>query len=267
MTAGQVITTANIANLTFTPVNGGTGSPYTTFPFTVTDAGGAISAAATETVNVTPTTPTTSPNTVTTLEDTAYTFAAANFPLTGPAGETLQSVTVVTLPALGTLKLSGVNVTAGQTITAANIGNLTYTPVNGGTGSPYTTFPFQVTDAGGATSAAATETVNVTPTTPTTSPNTVTTLEDTAYTFAAANFPLTGPAGETLKSVTVVTLPATGTLKLSGVNVTAGQVITAANIANLTYTPVNGGTGSPYTTFPFQVTDASGASGRRPPRR
>ncbi len=127
-------------------------------------------------------------------EDTPYTFAAGNFPLTGPAGETLQSVTIVTLPATGTLKLSGVAVTAGQVITAANIANLTFTPVNGGTGSPYTTFPFEVTDASGATSASATETVNVTPTTPTTAPNTVTTPENTAYTFAAANFPLTGPA-------------------------------------------------------------------------
>ncbi len=96
-------------------------------------------------MNVTPTTPTTAPNTVTTLEDTAYTFTAANFPLTGPAGETLQSVTVVTLPALGTaLEVQRRQRHHGgpDEITAANIANLTFTPVNGGTnGSPYTTFP------------------------------------------------------------------------------------------------------------------------------
>ena len=124
---------------------------------------------------------------------------------------------IVTLPAIGTADIEWRPRHSRPVITAANIPNLAFTPVNGGTGSPYTTFTFAVTDASGVTTASATETVDVTPTTPTTAPNTVTTPEDTAYSFVAANFPLTGPAGETLQSVTIVTLPATGSLGLSGV--------------------------------------------------
>ena len=39
------------------------------------------------------------------------------------------------------------------------------------------------------------------------------------------------------RGITVVSLPATGTLKLSGVDVTASQVIPMANLGNLTYAP------------------------------
>ena len=67
--------------------------------------------------------------------------------------------------------------------------------------------------------------------------------------------------------MTIATLPATGSLQLSGVAVTAGQVITAANIPNLTFTPLVGGTGSPYTTFTFAVTDASGSTSAQPPKQ
>src|SRR5205085_2526065 len=146
---------------------------------------------------------TTSNNTVTTTEGTAYTFKTSDFPFTDPDGdgETLQSVTVSTLPGTGTLNLSGVKVTAGQVITTANIANLTFTPVAGGSGSPYSSFTFTVTD-GTASSGAATESVNLPPIVPTTSNNAVTTTEGTAYTFKTSDFPFTDPDsdGETLQS-------------------------------------------------------------------
>ena len=43
-------------------------------------------------------------------------------------GTALQSVQIVSLPANGTLALSGTAVTAGQVIAAANLGNLTFQP-------------------------------------------------------------------------------------------------------------------------------------------
>ncbi len=63
----------------------------------------------------------------------------------------LLAVKMTTLPALGTLKLSGANVTVGQVVTAANItsGLLTYTPVANANGVGYTSFTFQVQDNGG----------------------------------------------------------------------------------------------------------------------
>ena len=72
-------------------------------------------------------------------------------------------------------------------------------------------------------------------------------------TITAANFGFTDGQGDTLAAVRVATLPATGDLKLSGVAVTAGQVIAAADIAggHLTYAPAGAGAAS----FTFQVQD------------
>ncbi len=184
---------------------------------------------------------------------------------------TNESTPLVTTAANGVLANDvggGLTVTTTGTIATAHgsvvlnaDGSFTYTPTSGYTGTD--TFNYSIQDSAGQT-ASATVTITITPTTPATTANTVTTSEDTPYTFAAANFPLTGPAGETLQSVTVVTLPATGTLKLTGVNVTARQVITAANIANLTYTPVNGGFDGPSTRpSPSQVTDGQRTHQRR----
>ena len=106
--------------------------------------------------------PSASNGTVTTNEDTAYTFAAAdfNFSDTDP-GDTLESVAIITLPASGTLALSGTPVTAGQEIAEAGIGTLTYTPPANANGAGYASFTFGVSD-GEIPSPAYTMTINVT---------------------------------------------------------------------------------------------------------
>ena len=262
VTAGQVIPVGQIGNLTFTPAAGATGNPYATFQFTVSD-GTASSSAATETVIVTPIPPTTANNTVTIVEGSTYTFTSADFPFTDPDndGETLQSVTVVNLPGAGTLELAGVAVTVGQVIPVGQIGNLTFTPAPGGFGNPYASFQFTVSD-GTASSSAATETVIVTPVPPTSADHTVTMVENTTYTFTSADFPFTDPDndGETLQSVTIVSLPGAGTLQLGGINVTVGQVITVGQIGSLTFTPAVGDFGNPYASFLFTVSDGTASS-------
>ncbi|MFZ5808531.1 MAG: choice-of-anchor Q domain-containing protein [Chloroflexota bacterium] len=50
--------------------------------------------------------------------------------------------------------------------------------------------------------------------------------------------------GDTLQKVKIITLPITGTLKLSNTAVMVNQVITATNLSNLTYTPPSGWTGN-----------------------
>jgi VCBS repeat-containing protein len=81
--------------------------------------------------------------------------------------------------------------------------------------------------------------------------------EDTTLTFTAENF--TGayldPENTALVSITVVTLPATGTLKLLNVNVTASQVIALANLPNVTYVPAADANG----VKTFTVTASDGA--------
>lgn len=146
--------------------------------------------------------PTGTNNTVTTLEDTQYTFTTANFGF-GDASDspqnTLQAVRITTLPGAGTLQLNSVNVTAGQYISAANItsGLLRFVPAANANGTSYASFTFQVQDNGGTANGGVnldqspnTMTVNVTSVNdaPTGTNNTVTALEDAQYTFTTADF-------------------------------------------------------------------------------
>ena len=250
VTANQEIARADIdANrLVFTPAADGNGDPYTSFTFKVSDGTDESASAYTMTVDVTAANdaPTASDNTVTTTEDTAYTFAAADFNFAdADTGDTLASVKIVTLPALGALTNGGTAVTANQEIARADIdaNRLVFTPAADGNGDPYTSFTFKVSDGADESASAYTMTVDVTAANdaPTASDNTVTTTEDTAYSFTAADFNFAdADTGDTLASVKIVTLPALGALTNGGTAVTANQEIARADIdANeLVFTPV-----------------------------
>ena len=97
-------------------------------------------------------------------------------------------------------------------------------------------------------------------TAPTAADNTVTTGEDRPYTFMADDFGFDdADAGDTLASVTIVTVPAAGTLALDGTAVLADGVVTKAQIDGdmLTFTPARDAHGAPYTTFTFTVNDGT----------
>ena len=89
------------------------------------------------------------------------------------------------------------------------------------------------------------------------------TNKNTQLIISAADFGFSDPDGNALNRVRITTLPATGTLKLNGTAVTAGDFITKADLdANkLTFDPVAGTSGALYTTFTFQVEDDGGTSG------
>ncbi len=79
--------------------------------------------------------------TVSTNEDTAYTFATADFGFTDPSdtpANALAAVKITTLPAAGSLKLDGVAVAVGEFVAAADIaaGKLKFFPAANGNGSP-----------------------------------------------------------------------------------------------------------------------------------
>src|SRR5690606_10188494 len=95
--------------------------------------------------------------------------------------------------------------------------------------------------------------------------NTVTTLEDMPYTFAAADFGFSDTAdspANAFLSVVIDTLPANGTLLLNGVAVSASQVITVADINSslLTFAPTADENGTGYASFTFQVQDNGGTA-------
>ena len=103
-----------------------------TFTLTVAGRGGAFAA--------TNTAPTASASSVTTNEDTAYTFVAADFNFADSDGDALASVTVVTLPGAGSLTHDGTAVTMNQVVTKADIdaNKLVFIPASDGSSAAST---------------------------------------------------------------------------------------------------------------------------------
>ena len=102
---------------------------------------------------------------MTTGEDRAYTFTADDFGFDDDdAGATLASVTIVTLPMVGTLALDGTAVMADDVVTKDQIDGdmLTFTPARDAHGAPYTTFTFKVNDGTVDSADAYTMTIDVT---------------------------------------------------------------------------------------------------------
>ena len=109
------------------------------------------------------TAPTATDSLVTTDEDTAHHFAASEFNFDDTdAGDTLASVTVVTLPAAGALALDGTAVTTGKVVEAEDIGKLVFTPAQDANGTSYASFTFKVSDGTDESAADYSMTVNVT---------------------------------------------------------------------------------------------------------
>ncbi|MEI6638709.1 MAG: Ig-like domain-containing protein [Chlorobium sp.] len=84
--------------------------------------------------------------------------------------------------------------------------------------------------------------------------------EDATITFAAIDFTnhYSDLDGDTLAKVQITALPGHGTLKLSGAAVTLNQVITAADLANLTFVPTAHWHGSD--SFGWQASDGTAYS-------
>jgi len=83
----------------------------------------------------------------------------------------------------------------------------------------------------------------------------VTALEDINYIFNSTDFDFTGITGNNLKSITITTLPTTGTLRLAGSVVVAGQEISKADIDafQFSFVPLPETSGTPYASFDFYV--------------
>ncbi len=141
-----------------------------TATFTIEVSDGALSVTANKTITVTSINdiPTSLDKTVTINEDNSHTFSTTDFAFSDQdTGDSLQSITITSLPAAGTLELNTNPVTLNQVITAADISNLVFTPVAQASGTGYASFGFTVSD-GTDSSTAQTLTLDVTPVTDTT---------------------------------------------------------------------------------------------------
>ena len=100
-------------------------------------------------------------NTVSANEDNTLIFTAANFTThySDPDGTALNKIQIVSVPLNGSFKLSGVIITAGQEIPAAQLGNITFTPTANWNGS--TSFDWNGSDGTSYAAAAATMNINI----------------------------------------------------------------------------------------------------------
>ncbi|MDF3846208.1 tandem-95 repeat protein, partial [Pseudomonas citronellolis] len=123
-------------------------------------------------------------------------------------------------------------------------------------------FTYTAKDSAGATSAPATVTITVTGANdaPTGSDGTITLNEDSSRSFSALDFGFNDvDHNDALGAVRIDSLPGAGSLTFNGIAVTQGQVIAAADLGKLAFTPAANANGNNYASFTFSVKDSNGA--------
>ena len=181
--------------------------------------------------------PTAANGSVTTDEDTAHTFAAAEFNFADTdSGDTLALVEVVTLPSDGALTLDGTDVTLNQDVTESDIDDdkLVFTPAANASGTGYASFTFKVGDGTHKSALAYTMTVNV-----------------TAVNDAATGAPTIGGTARVGQTLTAATTGIGDVDGLTGVSYTYQWV----RVDSGTDTDISGATASTYT-----LADADGGN-------
>ncbi|MGB3510616.1 MAG: Ig-like domain-containing protein, partial [Microcoleaceae cyanobacterium] len=198
-------------------------------------------------------------STITLDEDNTYTFSTTDFSYTDNDGDPLTQIEIRTLPDQGSLLFNNQAVTTSQTISAAQIGQLTYRPDPNDNGNNYSTFRVRLND-GTTDSNGATITINVNPVNdpPTAADNTITiATANNSHTFRARDFGYNDIDGDPQDSLTISSLPSNGSLTLNGTAVTANQTIPVDEIDQLVYTPSSNSSGPNVGNFNFTVNDGT----------
>jgi len=215
--------------------------------------------------------PTGQDNAITFLEDSQYTLTPIDFGFMDVLdNHGFAGIIIDTPPGPGILQLAGSDTNAGQFISITEIiaGNLVYTPQPDANGTPYDNFEFYVVDTGGTASsgidtsiAANTIEFNITNVSdePSGLDTTLTTSEDTPYVFSRADFGFTDAKdNDQFAAVTITSVPAAGSLELTGSSILPGTVVSAADIdsGNLQYTPPEDYAGTGNSGLSFAVHDS-----------
>nr|WP_277812759.1 VCBS domain-containing protein [Vibrio splendidus] len=251
---GQPHTMAGIGTLaieanghyTFTPEAGFTGK-VPSMVYRVGDDGGnpiGDSSQNSLSIEVTPPlqhAPTVTGQTVSTNEDITRTFTTSEFGYSDQDGDTLQFVTISSIPSHGLLLLNGNAVTANQQISKADLdaGHLTFTPINNENGANYAQFTFTAND-GHKNSANATMVVDVNAVNdaPIVGSSFISSLEDKPHAFTTADFKYSDIDGDALNHITITNV-AHGVLSLNGATVNVGDDVSASDVSSLIFTPTH----------------------------
>jgi Ni,Fe-hydrogenase III small subunit len=262
VTTGETLTVAQLTGLMFRPTAGVFGRS-STFSYTVTNPSG-LSATGSETLAIGPNTtpPVTIDPTLTVAENSGATAIGIPTPTDPNFAASQLTVKVTGLPTDGAMLLSdGVTmVTAGETLSVAQLTGLMFKPTAGVFGQN-STFTYTVTNPSGL-STAGSETLAIGPDTvaPTVSSASLTVAENSAATAIGIATPTDPNYSASQLAVKVTGLPTDGTVTLSnGTAVTAGATLTVAQLTGLMFKPSTGVYGQT-STFSYTVTNPSGLS-------
>ncbi|MFS1467083.1 VCBS domain-containing protein [Vibrio lentus] len=185
--------------------------------------------------------PTVTGQTVSTNEDITRTFTTSEFGYSDQDGDTLQFVTISSIPSHGLLLLNGNAVTANQQISKADLdaGHLTFTPISNENGANYAQFTFTAND-GHKNSANATMVVDVNAVNdaPIVGSSFISSLEDKPHAFTTADFKYSDIDGDALNHITITNV-AHGVLSLNGATVNVGDDVSASDVSSLIFTPTH----------------------------
>ena len=236
-------------------------SEVVTYSYDVIDGNGGVTP---NTLSVTITgtndAPSSQNTTVVASEDVALALTAADFFFFDiDSSDTLQQVRIDNLPSLGSLQLNGVNLTAGQSVSLADINSslLTYTSALNGNGTGYASFSFSVSD-GTDFSSSNILTIDVLPVNdaPVTTPATLNVLQTDAIVNGNFNLFLVPPLASDVDG-DALAINAAGPTLISGLDTGSTIVGTAISFDPSVYTFLGAGE-TEVIVYSYQVEDGNG---------
>ncbi len=239
-----------------------------------TTAGNMVSAEQAVSINILPVNdaPQGTDTAVSILEDTAYTFSTADFGFSDPVeSDAFNGITVRALPLNGTLLLNGLPLNVDDQVSTIDLdnGNFTYAPAANVNGQD--SWEFVVSDNGGTANngidqdqSTNTITFNIAPVNdaPSGANRILATDESTPIQFSTDDFGFTDAIDQhSFESVSIETIPGSGSLLLGGTPVAQGDQIDVNEIISglMTFVPAPLSVTS-LAEFDFKVADNGGTS-------
>jgi hypothetical protein len=262
VTQGQTLTVAQLTGLLFKSAVNGSGE-ISSLNYSVSDPAGETATGSAMLVVGPATPPVIAPTQLTVATNSGVTPIGISAPVDASFSSAALTVTVTGLPTDGKVFLSDgtTQVSAGQSLTVAQLTGLTFVPTTGASAQT-STFSYSVTDPAGA-SAAGTATLNIGPSnTPlVTTPASLTVAENSGTATIGIVAPSDASFAASALSVTVTGLPTDGTVLLSNgtTPVTMGESLTVAQLTGLMFKPTQDSTGQT-STFTYSASDPAANS-------
>src|ERR1035437_2675329 len=262
VTQGQTLTVAQLTGLLFKSAVNGSGE-ISSLNYSVSDPAGETATGSAMLVVGPATPPVIAPTQLTVATNSGVTPIGISAPVDARFSSAALTVTVTGLPTDGKVFLSDgtTQVSAGQSLTVAQLTGLAFVPTTGASAQT-STFNYSVTDPAGA-SAAGTATLNIGPSnTPlVTTPASLTVAENSGTATIGIVAPSDASFAASALSVTVTGLPTDGTVLLSNgtTPVTMGESLTVAQLTGLMFKPTQDSTGQT-STFTYSASDPAANS-------